>query len=82
MANRFQSILDNIAEGTLADLRRLYPQMSHGMHWFVDGNGQLCASNANETFVFEFAQGDPDTEAFLIMLNNLPVLVQALGTKR
>lgn len=80
--NRFQSIIDNIAAGTLDEARELYKSVSGGF-WFVR-KGKLLVRfpKSDEEFEFEFDAKDPDTQALLLLMNNLGPLLSAIGTKR
>lgn len=80
--NRFQSIVDNIAAGTLDEARELHKTISGGF-WFVrQGKLMVRFPKSDEEFEFEFDAKDPDTRALLLILNNLTHLLSAIGTKR
>lgn len=80
--NRFQSIVDNIAAGTLDEARELYKSVSGG-YWFVR-KGKLLVRfpKSDEEFEFEFDADDPDTKALLLVMNNLGAILSSVGTKR
>lgn len=80
--NRFQSIVDNIAAGTLDEARELYKSVSGG-YWFVrKGKLMVRFPKSDEEFEFEFDANDPDTKALLLVMNNLGVILSSVGTKR
>lgn len=80
--NRFQSIVDNLAAGTLDEARGLYKSVSGG-YWFVrKGKLMVRFPKSDEEFEFEFDSADPDTQALLLLLNNLGPILSAIGTKR
>lgn len=81
MANRFQSIVDGISERTLKELAELYPKLTTGAHWYIR-DGKLCAQIMNDDAEFVFEHGDPDSEAFLLLLNHLPGIIQSFTTVR
>lgn len=75
--NRFQSIIDNLTEDTLKELGALYPRLTTNAYWYIrDGKLRAQIGRLDEEFVFE--TGDPDSEAFLLLLNNLPKITQSL----
>ncbi len=81
MPNRFQSIVDAISDDVLKELKELYPKLSHGVVFYIrDGKLYGVSGMANEEFFFE--EGDPDSEAMVLLLNNLRWLTQSLtGTR-
>lgn len=81
MANRFQSIVDGMTERALKDFADLYPNLTTGGHWYIAENGDLCVRIKGKEHVFTFERGDPDSEAFVALLNQLPFIVQAFGAR-
>jgi len=81
MANRYQSIVDGVSERALQEFAVLYPDITKGAHWYIDEVDGLCVRIKGEDHVFVFERGDPDSEAFVALLNQLPYLVQSLGAR-
>lgn len=76
MPNRFQSIVDGLTADVIQDLKELYPDLSRDVYWYIkDGKLRGRQSAADEEFIFE--AGDPDSEAMVLLLNNLPMITQS-----
>lgn len=75
MANRYQSIVDQISADVITELRSSLSLL--GAEFRVK-EGHLVVVERDEALIFDFEEGDPDSEAIAFLLTNLPRIIQTL----
>lgn len=76
MANRYQTIVNNIVDDLAKQMEQYLAQLPHA-GWFAK-DGKLIAVIKGEEYEMSFEPGDPLTRALLLFLNNKDFILSRL----